>query len=396
MRLETHINIGDRMKKMNPSFLIGIIMVMAVFASLECNETNKRSIKLQSDDKPFIYATLWSAAEAGDLDDVIRHLARGANANDRDPSNPHFDTPLLIALGSIKPNDSMSLATYTAIIKCLVDNGANLNQRCSDSSYDPPPLSSASGLNITLVKYFIEKGADVNGKSTDGETPLHTASVFGHLEIIKYLLEKGSEINNKNKSGITPLHNAASFGHYEAVKYLIDKGADINAINQQGETPLDNAFDPIPIPNFGNKKKKSPVRDYSGIVKLLKERGGKLSAKYVLFESAAEGNLNMVKYQIENGINVDVKSNLEQTPLAVAVNLGNLDIVKYLIDKGANVNTIDYNKHTPLFCATILKPITLFHTKKERMEILHILKANGAEFREGEIDEWNEQQRMKE
>jgi ankyrin repeat protein len=389
--------IGVIMKKRRLPFFIGIIALIVVSAfSFECNESNsKHSKKLQSDNKPFVYETLWKAAELGDLEDVKRHLARGENVNEIDPTNLYFGTPLLRALGYTRPRDNVSIEKHMEVIKCLIENGADVNL-CSDTNVHYP-LSVASGISYNLVRCLVENGANVRVKNNEGWTPLHDATAEGQLEIVKYLISKGSEINLKTNDGTTPLHNAAFFGNFDIVKYLVDNGADINATNQKEETPLDNAFDPIPIPGFLFKKKNSPIRDYSGIVKFLKEHGGKLSAKYLLFEASAEGNLDIVKNLIENGISIDVKNNTEQTPLCVAVNIGNYSVVKYLIDKGANVNVVDNNNHTPLFYATLLKPIASpTQNKNSRKEILNFLKANGAEFREGEVNEWNEQQRIKE
>lgn len=383
------------MKKTNLPLLISVITLMATLTSFECKTNNKHSIKLQADDKPFVYPTLWIAAESGDIEDVKRHLTRGENVNEIDPANLNFGTPLLRALGNTRPRDSISIGMHMAVIKCLIENGADVNL-CGDTNIYYP-LNVASGISYNLVRCLVENGANVRVKNNEGWAPLHDATAAGQLEIVKYLISKGSEINLKTNDGTTPLHNASFFGNFEIVKYLVDNGADINATNQKGETSLDNAFDPIPIPGFLLKKKNSPNRDYNGIVKFLKEHGGKLSAKYLLFEATAEGNLDAVKNLIENGISVDVKNNLGQTPLCVAVNLGSYSVVKYLVDKGVDVNVVDNNNHTPLFYATLLKPIAPpIQNKISRNEILQFLKANGAEFREGEANEWNEQQRMKE
>ena len=81
-------------------------------------------------------------------------------------------------------------------------------------------------------------GADVNAKDEEDWTPLHTASVNGHLELARVLISAGADVNAKNEDNWTPLHVASFNGHPELARYLISAGADVNAKNDNNETPL--------------------------------------------------------------------------------------------------------------------------------------------------------------
>ena len=59
--------------------------------------------------------------------------------------------------------------------------------------------------NTEIAKFLIEKGADVNTKSRDGSTPLHSAAFLGHTEIAELLIQKGAEVSPKNYRDETPL-----------------------------------------------------------------------------------------------------------------------------------------------------------------------------------------------
>lgn len=72
------------------------------------------------------------------------------------------------------------------------------------------------------------------------ETPLHIASMLGHLDLVKELLSRKPEFATELDSrGSTPLHLAAAKGHVEVVRELLwaDNAACL-VRNQDGRTAL--------------------------------------------------------------------------------------------------------------------------------------------------------------
>ena len=72
------------------------------------------------------------------------------------------------------------------------------------------------------------------------ETPLHIASMLGHLDLVKELLSRKPEFATELDSlGSTPLHLAAAKGHVEVVRELLwaDSAACL-VRNQDGRTAL--------------------------------------------------------------------------------------------------------------------------------------------------------------
>jgi len=53
-----------------------------------------------------------------------------------------------------------------------------------------------------MVKFLIEKGADINALRADQGTPLHWACNTGFTECVKYLIEHGASINAIDRFGI--------------------------------------------------------------------------------------------------------------------------------------------------------------------------------------------------
>ena len=70
------------------------------------------------------------------------------------------------------------------------------------------------------MKTLVEKGAKIDPKNKDNETPLFMAFRKKHLEIVKILVEKGAKIDQKNKDNETPYIIAVKNGYKDVVDYL--------------------------------------------------------------------------------------------------------------------------------------------------------------------------------
>ena len=85
--------------------------------------------------------------------------------------------------------------------------------------------------------------------------------------------------------------------------------------------------------------------------------------------AADNGNIEVLKYLVSQGANVNVKDNYGRTPLQVAVNKNNLEMVEYLISHGADVNVKDSFSKSPLHDAASIGNI----------ETVQILISHGAQ-----------------
>ena len=73
---------------------------------------------------------------------------------------------------------------------------------------------------------------------SSGERALHMVAKDRDLAWLGFLVQKGARIDLKDRDGNTPLIDAVRSGFIEGVRILIAKGAQINASNNLGETPL--------------------------------------------------------------------------------------------------------------------------------------------------------------
>jgi hypothetical protein len=100
--------------------------------------------------------------------------------------------------------------------KCLSDEDAGLKVDEVRGDGNTPLLEAAagtSGENIAVMKYLLEKGADVNKQGQHKRTSLWRASFAGNLEAVKFLTEQGGDPRIADKDGEPPMmiskHNAA-------------------------------------------------------------------------------------------------------------------------------------------------------------------------------------------
>ena len=166
-------------------------------------------------------------------------------------------------------------------MKKLADSGIDVNC-AAPNQYTSTPLHYAS-LNghLEVAKLLLEKGANVNCQDDCKWTPLHYASESGHLEVAKLLLEKGANVICQDIRKLTPLHYASMKGHLEVVKLLLEKGANINSQNSHNDTPLY-------IAAFTGKKELVKLLLDNGCDINLKDKDGKTAEEIAVSEGYHE------------------------------------------------------------------------------------------------------------
>jgi ankyrin repeat protein len=73
--------------------------------------------------------------------------------------------------------------------------------------------------------------------------------------------------------------------------------------------------------------------------------------EFNLIQAADKGQLDIVKFLVKRGVDVDAKTVDGVTPLMYASQNGDIEIMEYLISKGADVNATPFNNVTPLIGA---------------------------------------------
>ncbi len=100
-------------------------------------------------------------------------------------------------------------------------------------------MEAACSGHLAICRLLLDKGVQVEAKTTRGRTPLHYAAIQGHIEIVRLLCDRGADVEAHSNAGWRPLHWAAYGGHISVVKELIEeRNAEINARTNDGRTAL--------------------------------------------------------------------------------------------------------------------------------------------------------------
>ena len=123
----------------------------------------------------------------------------------------------------------------TAMLRRLLDSGADANALATFDDTSLAPLAIAAALNRAHhIPTLVAAGADLEDLSAHGCTPLQVAVVHGHAEAITALLRAGAAVNlgpNVNAAQrFNPIHIAVMRNRALLIPELVATGADIDAV----------------------------------------------------------------------------------------------------------------------------------------------------------------------
>lgn len=108
----------------------------------------------------------------------------------------------------------------------------------SQEQLDNTLLNAIPTANISMIKYLLEAGADVNIADKDNWSTLFWASRYNNKDIIELLLAYGADIETQTDNGWTALMMASYYNYKDIVEILLVNGANTKVKNNNHETPL--------------------------------------------------------------------------------------------------------------------------------------------------------------
>jgi len=222
-----------------------------------------------------------------------------------------------------------------------------------------------------LATLLLDKGADLEGRDVDGDTPLHWAACTDHAAMIDLLLDRGAQIDALNHDRVTPVLYATQRLKYANVEKLAARGADLEIPNDYGRTPLiwtarergdlemarlllRLGVDVDAADRFGaTALELAAWRGFGTLVGMLLDAGARTDVhpgmdRELLFMAASMGLDRLYETVIASGASVDVTPRGYVFPLHVAASGGSALIVRDLLDRGAEPDVVDPYGWTPL------------------------------------------------
>ncbi len=196
--------------------------------------------------------------------------------------------------------------------------------------------------DVAAVRGLIDQGVPVDAEDRDGESALFLAARDGDAAMVRLLLERGADPNRSDARGRTPMTMAATrsirpgwSADDEVARLLLAAGGryGLREAAVLGDVELARRI-----------LDADPTIDVSGDAGLCFEYP-------FLMVAAGSGRLDMTRFLLDRGADVDGIDDLHQTALTVAAADGRADVVALLLDRGADLDHVDWNETTPLAVA---------------------------------------------
>lgn len=296
---------------------------------------------------------LYLAAKSGDIDKVEYFLNKGLSIEheERTEYTRYYnnDSPLLVAA----QNDHDFLVRY------LIEKGADVN--AAESNESALMIYAEKG-NLKAVKFLLKHNADPNIENNK-ENAYILAARNGHLEVIKLLeplISKDKLRENHDKS----LKEAGYGGHVDVLKYLKSTLTDSVLLKAHHEQLMKMAeYD---WTSYMSTTRRNGSENYSNndnvaLLRYLVDEGADLTKKgdLYLLNAAKQGHVGILSFLISHGFNINYRDNykgeLSDTPLLAALKNGNIDCAKLLINLQAKSNLQNNKNEIPLHYASRIK-----------------------------------------
>ena len=306
---------------------------------------------------------------------IARLLGAGADAN---LANRNGATPLTLACtngsaaiverllnagarlsaaeSGLTPLAACAAAGATDAVRMLIGRGADVN--AADTVRRQTPLMWASADNhAAVIKLLVEAGANVNARSAGNFTALMFAARQDARDAALALVAAGADLDFAAPNGQTALRLAVSNRHYMLASTLLERGAKASTRDRQGNTPLhDLVATRSPARHQGNQflvfnETETTERESLALMKKLVSSGADPNARTeperIVHERWTDkGIYSANRPFIDNGVNMG-----GATPYLLAAQGADVEGMRLLAELGADPRIATYSNNTSLMLA---------------------------------------------
>lgn len=180
---------------------------------------------------------------------------------------------------------------------------------------------------------------------TDGQTPLHIATIDGHTGVVDYILNQKTSLRlsdilgAQDISGAAPLHEAVRYGRSDIAELLLKAGAKVDALDSLGKSPL---LLIMPV--------SSQYQSYSTLL----NHGANINQKDMYGDTVlhiatmAGAKADVLELLVSNGAMVNERNKQGVTPIEIAIEQEHQEQVDFFAKNSADIFAEDMEGNSPL------------------------------------------------
>lgn len=276
-------------------------------------------------DDPNLNTRFLMALYKGDIAVIDSCLAVGVDVNIRDVN----DVPAIMVAAN---------SGNVEAVKKLLEKGANVNARSTMYYNSTALMEIAANRDVAMASYLIDNGANVHLVDSFGDPAINWAAYYGDVPFVDLLVKNGASWEVESEQG-TAIDVAMKQWNDPLLAYFIQAGA--------GQALSGEALDLVKAVRGENTEAVQSLLATNVSADQLDELGSP-----ILIYASSMGNLEVVNLLLEAGAKPDLMNRVGQTALSRAAYFGHVPVVELLLAYRADVNqTDDHYQLSPLISA---------------------------------------------